>query len=62
MMPEEKDTGLEAGYHISPQSDENNHWTRRGNEHTVHVYNPSDPDPWPIGNGPDKWIPNKKDS
>jgi hypothetical protein len=57
---EDEDKGMKAGFHVS-KPEEPPHWTRRGNDFTVHVYNPQDPDPWPIGTGPDKWMPNKKD-
>jgi hypothetical protein len=56
----DEDKGLKAGFHRNSLTDNNDHWTRRGNDFTVHVYNPKDPDPWPIGNGPDKWMPNDK--
>jgi len=41
------------------RSDPEPHTTWRGNDHTVHVY--SNDFPFPIGNSPDKWFPNKKE-
>jgi len=41
------------------RSDPEPHTTWRGSDHTVHVYGADFP--FPIGNSPDKWFPNKKE-